>query len=351
MLLSSIKSWAPFKIDALGLVTMLGAMELDTAIGRLVHSRYTEYVPLLAPHIIAGNSIIKPMAGFVLYNITDGMVATDLAGWFCRWLLNQKVAFNKTTVQIRVLPYSKSRILLFFSASILGLLTALCLLAMAIISSDWYGLANAISMIVSVIVRRLILSQNRLAVDRAAVEAEQDNVIVKAFCTLPTGEAVTISCARRVLLGCLLTTPRPPTPRLYNTAQVVGWFAFGCHILALGMSSLANQIMSVVVLIVGTVAAVKRYGCDEYCIGRFLRFSPSNYGGEESRAKSYWLLDLSVEQETAMLNWALFPQKSNTHWWTCYRKCQAKGDFEDWKELIAAPEFSPSPSKLATAPR
>lgn len=45
-----LRSWYnvdPFKIDALGLVTLLGAPEVNRHIGKLVRSRYLEYLPLL----------------------------------------------------------------------------------------------------------------------------------------------------------------------------------------------------------------------------------------------------------------------------------------------------------------
>lgn len=67
-----IKQWQPFKIDALGLVTLLGADDLNRALGRLSQSHICEFLPLLAPFIIAGNTITKDVSGATLYNVTDG---------------------------------------------------------------------------------------------------------------------------------------------------------------------------------------------------------------------------------------------------------------------------------------
>ncbi|KAI9793755.1 MAG: hypothetical protein M1835_007061 [Candelina submexicana] len=147
---------------------MLVAAELDMAIGRLVHNSYTEYVPLFAPHVIAGNNIVKPLPGFALYNITDGVVATDVTGWFCRWLTSQHVTFNRTTVKISVLRYQTPKVFSSFMASVLGIQMTLPLLAMAILIGDWFGLVNAAAMLVSVLVRGVVVNQNRVAIDEAA---------------------------------------------------------------------------------------------------------------------------------------------------------------------------------------
>jgi hypothetical protein len=64
MLFSQIGAWAPFKIDALGLATVLGASELNIMFGTLLRSQYLECVPTLATYIVAGNYFAKPISGF-----------------------------------------------------------------------------------------------------------------------------------------------------------------------------------------------------------------------------------------------------------------------------------------------
>jgi hypothetical protein len=56
--LATVKTWAPFKIDALGLITLLGADTTRKILGQLVYSPW-EYFPLLAGHIVAYNSSQK----------------------------------------------------------------------------------------------------------------------------------------------------------------------------------------------------------------------------------------------------------------------------------------------------
>ena len=55
--------------------TLLGASEMDEALGGLVR-----YLSLLGAFVIAGNDIVKPIPGFTLYNVSDGIQATDIAG-------------------------------------------------------------------------------------------------------------------------------------------------------------------------------------------------------------------------------------------------------------------------------
>lgn len=80
MLLDYVHKWQPFRIDALVIVALLGASEMDEALGGLVRYRYLEYLPLLGAFVIAGNDIVKPIPGFTLYNVSDGIQATDVAG-------------------------------------------------------------------------------------------------------------------------------------------------------------------------------------------------------------------------------------------------------------------------------
>ena len=79
-----VMKWQPFRIDALGLVTMIGSEQVNTIVGRLVTSRYTEYLPLLGAFILAGNQFTDAISGFELYNLRARIKTTDLADWFQR---------------------------------------------------------------------------------------------------------------------------------------------------------------------------------------------------------------------------------------------------------------------------
>lgn len=77
--LAHLSKWAPFQFDALGLVTIFGAKEMSTSIGNLAYSWATDWVPVLGSYAVTNDEIAAPEPGFVLYNITDGIMATDVA--------------------------------------------------------------------------------------------------------------------------------------------------------------------------------------------------------------------------------------------------------------------------------
>src|SRR2546421_5288458 len=98
--LKYVKSRAPFHIDALGILTLLGASEVDQAVGSLLSYNFTKYLPLLAANVIAQDAITKPIPGFVMYNITDGITATDIAGWLSRWVLSHDLTWHSTVLYL-----------------------------------------------------------------------------------------------------------------------------------------------------------------------------------------------------------------------------------------------------------
>lgn len=339
MLFSELQTWAPFKIDALGVVTMLGADGVNLAIGQLTQSRYTDWLPLLGAYVIANNHVAEPIPGFSLYNITDGILATDVSGWFARWLLCQDLPYSSSTIFIA--PETLRRPIAHqISAVVLGLPTIVITIFVGIIG-DWWGFANGISMIASVIIRQIVLGQNRCGLDRAVERAqEMSDQLVKVFMTLPNGKAITIITTRGIVVNCLLTTPRPPSPRLYNMALAMGWLVFGVHIIALGMATLFCQILSVVLLITSTFLATRQSGMDRQPIGRRL-FLQRTDAKEEFRAAAYARLQLTPTEEASMVQWHLFPHKHNELWWNSYRHAQQLNNFESWDDILAK-KSSPS---------
>lgn len=339
MYLRTLKVWAPFRIDALGLVTILGAEELNLAIGRLARNKYTEYLPLLGGYIIAQNSITKPIPGFTVYNISDGIMATDVTGWFARWLTCQDLTWASTTLHIlgvqgKLVAWAEEA-----ATSLLGIITLLPILAFALVIGDWWGFTNTISMLVSVVVRRIIVGENRRSLDIATDKALSKSAeIVKTFWTMPDGSTVTIMLPRGILMGCLLTTPRPPNPRLYNATRTAGWIGFGCHVITLGMATLFCQMLSVALLLIATVLVARRIGDDEYRIGSRLQIERRDSEGRDFRSAAYARLDLNEKEEASMIAWNLFPHKTNKTWWENYEECKridAPNAFADWDERMA----------------
>lgn len=336
MRLQELLGWAPFRIDALGLVTIFGAEEVNLNVGRLSRSPWTDFLPLLGSYTVASNSITKAIPGFTAYNITDGIVTSDIPGWFSRWLLAQDLKWNTTSLKVEYRRRS-TRLLDTICTYSVGVSCLVIVLALAIIIGDWWGVANAASMIISSIVRKFVIEQNRRAVDVAAEKAQWIKDDVVTFWTLPTGHAIIIRCPRAILLKCLLTTPKPPHSTLYGVARVIGWIGFGCHAITLGMTCLFNQIISVIVLVGATVIVVYRWGDDETSIGTSLRIRKTVISGGDFRATAYADLNLTEQQEEYMINWNLFPQKGNDKWWQKYRECQRRGvdGFKTWDAKVS----------------
>ena len=159
-----LQHWSPFKIDALGLVTLLGAEEINAAVGRLVSSAYLEYLPLLGAYVIAGDRFTEKAAGWNLYNISQGIHTTDLAAWLTRWMLSQNFEATRNFVVWKVTPprSRKNEISINF---LVGFVFNGFLIAGTLLSKDWYGFANAMAMVLSIIVRVYVIGQQRLAVD------------------------------------------------------------------------------------------------------------------------------------------------------------------------------------------
>ena len=79
--LQGLKAWSdqvPFKMDALGIFTLLSAYQVSTAIGSLQRRRYTGALSLLAAFVLAGDRFTSIEPGFALSNVTDGMTVREI---------------------------------------------------------------------------------------------------------------------------------------------------------------------------------------------------------------------------------------------------------------------------------
>jgi hypothetical protein len=319
MLLTTLRDWAPFRIDALGLVTILGAAEVDVAVGRLVHNCLTEWLPILGAYTVASNQVATPLPGFVLYNVTDGIMATDLSSWLTRWLISYPLTYTSTVLRVRSVPIKLSQ-QRQIAAPLLATFTILPVVILTAAMGDWWGLANAVSMILSVLVRRSIVSQNRHAVDAAVIEAQKiTDENVTTFVTTPNGQAVTMYAPRMIVVNCFLTNPRPSNPTFYDTMRALGWVAFGVHIVALGMARLFSQILSVLLLAISSVISIRQIGDHHNLVGSRLCFEIYSGDPKETRSAAYARMRLSESEENSMIQWNLFPHRSNVRWWAKYR--------------------------------
>src|SRR5271156_3144999 len=146
--------------------------EVNLYIGRLVPSRWFEYMPLLGAFVIAGDRFKEKTPSFNIYNISSGINTSELSSWFTRWMLAQELEVSRSVVYWEVIenprkwwPYG------VFAGAISFCFTGF-LIAMTVLSKDWYGFANAIAMLISIIIRAYILQANRNAINRAVLNAK-----------------------------------------------------------------------------------------------------------------------------------------------------------------------------------
>ncbi|KAI0859816.1 hypothetical protein F4860DRAFT_515548 [Xylaria cubensis] len=314
-----VKDWAPFKLDALGIITLLGTESLRQSISRLVLNRFVEYLPLLAPHIIADNTITDVVPGFTLYNITDGVLAIDLSGWWTRWLICQAFNWNTTVLEVRTSPPRRSLITCSWLVMLcFNVIINIAIIVIPALLDDWYGLAASISLVVTVISRAYVLSSLRRSVDDLATVANKDPSEVKLFLTFPNGTAVTIRTTRGITKNILLTTPQPKHRLFYKLFRAIDWVALGVLVVSLGSASLVVQILLIGILLFATLVVVQRYGCDELHIGQRLEITQSSLTGEDRRGNAYINLSLTEEEEKAMISWHLLPMLHNKFLWDRY---------------------------------
>jgi hypothetical protein len=351
--LAHLRDWKPFQIDALGLVTLLGADEVNQSVGTLQHRRFTEYLPLLAAFVIAGDRFNAEQPGFILYNLDDGITSTELKGWFTRWLMSQEVN-NATTVlewHKLVKPRGWEKAL----APALSCVLVLPLLVITVLVGDWYGVGNAGAIIISVLTRVYLLSNRRHVRDNAAKpdpDVKDEDIPRKRMCIIRSdGKMVTCILPKSVLLTFVNQDP-VGRPKFYHGARWICWLALGVHMCILGMCSLFTQIYTVLLLVLSTWWFTSDFFWD---IGRE-RLRPTgdetsafnipfnedwqvkqvNYakkdapGSKDRRLYAWARLLLNKKDEDAMFRWNLFPIKDQSvEWWAEYQ--QAKESFQNSK--------------------
>jgi hypothetical protein len=260
--LHDVKAWSdkvPFKMDALGLVTLLGADEVSTAIGSLQRRRYTGALPLLAAFILAGDRFTSVQPGFVAYNLTDGITTTELAGWFTRWLMSQST--NNATTTFEWKPRQRpadpwrERII----AAVISCLLVMPLVICTGLMGDWYGVANAGAIVISIVARLHILGQRREARDgtmsmphgSSEINWSKKTMVI----TRSDGKMVTVIGPPSTMVGIYgMKSFETKHPFHYAFAQQAAWIALGTHLLVLGMCTLVTQVYTVILLVASTVA-------------------------------------------------------------------------------------------------
>ncbi|KAF2705091.1 hypothetical protein K504DRAFT_494443 [Pleomassaria siparia CBS 279.74] len=356
--LRHLLDWSPFRIDALGIITMIGAEQVNASIGRLCRSRYVEFLPLLGAYIFASDAFTEAKSGFAVYNLTAAITTTDLAGWFSRWCTAQNfekshsmvrwTVDEKMTDKARWWNEPRSRDLMV--AISIGVFVNGVLLALTILQGDWWGLANAISMVVSVLVRTYVVNQNRHGLDRAVnsvMEKKKASSIAmmksgghipeeeKILVILANAKMVTMYVPLNIVFSCFIPKPEIEKEISYYTIRMIGWIGFTLQVISLGMSGLATQLITVVVMLVSTVLTHFRVGCDDNIIGQRLRADRCDFEHTKTRRQDVYVeLELESHEEDSLLQWNLMPHRTSPgakNWWIEYaeKKDKFKKDRED----------------------
>lgn len=352
MPLRSLMYWSPFRLDALGLVTLIGAEEVNQAIGRLVDSKYTTFLPLLGQYLISGNQFTTAVPGFTLYNVTDAITTTSFAGWFSRWLRSQELNSSTTVFEWTVIRNDRQRergeISLLIGGTVLT-----SMLALTILMGDWWGVANSIALVVSVFVRWFLIRENNLGLNQACENAcytAQNSTRVKLLVSLDNGKMATIYAPRAVVQNGFLKAPVPVHQSLYTWTRRAGWLFFGVHVIALGQCNLVTQLLTVALLVSSTWLVVRGFGCNESEIAHSIRVQriPSTCNKETDRRMwAYAKLQPTAEEEDSLAVWNLLPRKVNTGWWKEYESAK-QSMFLSEKSSTFSTVTSRSNSELST---
>jgi hypothetical protein len=328
-----LNSWAAgtgLKIDALGLVTLLGAEEMDRSIGRLVPSLYLDYLPLLGAFVVAGNRFVERKPGFALCNISVGIMTTELAGWFSRWLQTQSFNQVRSIVIWEVGERPRRWTSFIVGFLLVGLPVHGVLIALTVLARDWWGFANVISMIASVALRCFQVAQNQAGIDaniRSAqeqaeieskrypakraeyeksmaiykdlhqqgkekdveppIEPQDPYAIAKVIVVTEDSKVVTLVVPGYLPKLAFAINPQPPNPYWYEACQWAGWAFFAVHVVSIGMAGLYTQIVTVAVIIVTTVLVAHRVGCEDSRIWEAIRNKWSH--SDETKPSSCWV--------------------------------------------------------------
>ncbi|KAF6236117.1 hypothetical protein HO173_005745 [Letharia columbiana] len=316
------RSWSPFRLDALGLLTMLGADEMSREIGSLSANTLVSWMSLLGGNVVPSDAFVDPLHGYTLYNISDAIQSTSLAGWFSRWLLAQHPSQNTSLFVWSTRSYPRHH---GHRALAIGTIVNTCILALSLLVGDYYGLASALCMDFGIIIRAYLVAQNRDAIDRAAADTSiHSHDLVRTFIILANGKATTVIAPRNVVVNCFLSTPKIAHPTFYAIARAMGWFAFVGLIVTVGQAVLVVQIAIIIVTVSATVLTAFGIGTVGDGVGKSLQVARSEHPNRHGRrGEAYAMLHLNKEEEDTMIDWALFPQRRNQNWWNQYRTYKA----------------------------
>lgn len=323
-LLPRLAEWAPVELNGLGILTILGDKSIRNSIGNLVHS-WADWMPTFGSFVVADNQVTQSELGFAAHNITEVSTTPYISSWFTRWLNSFLLTHSATFIQVRLEDNSitwRSTA----PAMALGFMTMAPLLVFATIIGDAWGTINVLAMICSVLVRQLLVNNMRSLLNDATSSIIQEGFgseFVKVLLVLPNSKIVTIVGPRILIIKCMLLDTRTECSYRLKAAS---WAAFGVHAIALGMSSFLIQMLSLLVLGLGTFLTTTNAGANREVIGSKLRLKVDDGVPTLTRVQAYARLGMGTAEENAMMHWGVIPHDTNRSWWDKYQETQKTVD-------------------------
>lgn len=364
----ALSSFRPFQLDALGIVTLLGATQIDITVGALSHNWLTQYLPLMGAYVFASNQFTLPINhGITMYNVIDGVVVNQFAGWFARWLLVQNVSPVGTNIVLTPQSHRPTGYLRG-CGWIFGLGCVIYVPPMLLTSyiRDYWGLANAVALLLSVVVRVYLLYANRTALDtQVRLGNSRLSEGYRELEYMTADDQISARTRLHQICNCLLIfqdgrkaylqvpalhwkaylTETPPInrPGLYGVVRATGWLAFGIHVLSIGSSCFIIQVWTIIILLGATISTNYGFGRNEalynapsFFKGFSRRFQRKEIIGTTLQATFdqvslastdqvdvYAAMQLDLQEERKMAQWGLFPQSVDKKWYSAYKKQKA----------------------------
>jgi hypothetical protein len=174
------------------------------------------------------------------------------------------------------------------------------------------------------VVRVYVVNSNRDAIDAVVQKmyrpAYACQSLAKCLVTLNDGKQINMFAPSSLVKDLFIDKPAIANRRLYHATRWLGWVGFSTHIITIGMSGLATQIVTVVVIVLSTILTVTQVGCDDSAFSSELRaeITMPMKGQTVRRQDALVALDLTDTEETILLRWNPMPSESNASWWNDY---------------------------------
>ena len=267
----------PFQLDALGIVTLLGATQIDHAVGALSRNWIFEWMPLMGEYVFATNQFTQPFShGIEMYNITDGIAVNQFAAWFARWLLAQNL--SAPGMRIDVTAQAQRRPLRHYFTGVpmaLVFYIPLIMLYAFLGVRDTWGMVNTAALVFTTMMRQILLHFHRTALDTSVLACNetvletyreleymtpQDRVstrrrlgdVCRCLLTFPNGKMVFLEVPRTHWNACLVQMPSPRHPRISAIMRACIWLGFGAHVLSIGASCFIVQLWTIAGILLAT---------------------------------------------------------------------------------------------------